>query len=227
MDSVKYKEHRLSEGHSEAEDRKLDFEDLTDDEEVALNLPRKGVEERDPQGEEIRDLTGATVSGAPVTQQEEWFRMEPLHGARPKWNRLGRPTSVIEEPPRSGAEATGGIDDFEVTEGGMRAPAPQLLPPRQDMLGAGVVTPPRRDVDRHGGLRAPGTRLLQKGTQVAPQIFTEARDKDVCPDRRNVPWSPENVFNDTVACLQRVLLSSDTGGPTCCVDRSACCIHVE
>ena len=50
MDSVLDKEQRLSEGHSEAEDRKMDLEDLT---EVALNLPRKGVEERDPPGEEI------------------------------------------------------------------------------------------------------------------------------------------------------------------------------
>ena len=33
------KEQRLSEGHSEAEDRKMDLEELTDDDEVALNLP--------------------------------------------------------------------------------------------------------------------------------------------------------------------------------------------
>ena len=37
---------------------------------------------------------------------------------------------------------------------------------------------------------------------MAPQIFTEARDKDVGPDRRNVPWPPENVLIDTVARLQ-------------------------
>ena len=73
MDSVLDKEQRLSEGHSEAEDRKMDLEDLTDDNEVALNLPQKGVEERDPPGEDIRDLPGATASGAPVTQREEWF----------------------------------------------------------------------------------------------------------------------------------------------------------
>ena len=131
MDSVLDKEQRLSEGHSEAEGRKMDLENLTDDDEVALNLPRKGVEERDPPGEEIRDLPGATVSGAPVTQQEEWFRMEPLHGARPKWNRLGRQTLGIEEPRGLGAEATGGIDGVEATEGGMRAQAPQLPLPRQ------------------------------------------------------------------------------------------------
>ena len=46
---------------------------------MALNLPRKGAEEWDPSGGEIRDLPGA-----PATQEEEWFRMEPLHGGRPK-----------------------------------------------------------------------------------------------------------------------------------------------
>ena len=109
--------------------------------------------------------------------------MEPLHGARPKWNRPGRPTLVIEEPRGLGAEATGGMDGLEATEGGMRAPAPQLPLPRQDTSGAGVVTPPRRDADGHGGLRAPGTRLSNKGTQVTPQIFTEAQDKDGGPVR--------------------------------------------
>ena len=138
MDSVIDKEQRLSESHSEAEDRKMD---IMDDEEVALNLPRKGAEERDLPGEEIRDLLGANVLGAPVTQQEEGFRMEPLHGARPKLSRLVRPTLVIEEPRGLGTEATGGIDGLKATEGGMRAPAPQLPPTRQDMPGAGVVTP--------------------------------------------------------------------------------------
>ena len=183
MDSVIDKDQRLSEGHVEAEDRKLDFEELSDDEEVALHLPRKGADERDPQGLEIRD-----VPGPPVTQREDWFNMEPLHGARPRG---------LE------AEATGVIDDLDTEERG--APAPQLPPPRRDMQGAGVVTPPRKDVDGHGGLRAPGTRLPQRGTRVAPQICTEAREKDVGSDRRNVQGSPENIFIDTMARLQRDL----------------------
>ena len=62
MDSVIDKERRLSEGHSEAEDRKLDFEDLTDDKEVALNLPRKGAEEWDPLGGKKSE----TCRGPPV-----------------------------------------------------------------------------------------------------------------------------------------------------------------
>ena len=67
------------------------------------------------------------------------------------------------------------------------------------------MTPPRRDADRHGGFRAPETRLPHKGTRVASQVFAEARDRDVVPDRWDVPWSPENVLIDTVARLQRDL----------------------
>ena len=115
----------------------------------------------------------------------------------------GRPTSVNEETRGLEAEATGGIDGLDVEERG--APAPQLPPPRRDVQGAGIITPPRRDVDGHGGLRAPGTRLPQRGTLVAPQIFTEARDQDIVADRRNVPWSPENVLIDMVARLQQDL----------------------
>ena len=110
----------------------------------ALHLPRKGADERDPPGVDIRD-----VPGVPVTQREDWFYMEPLHGARPKWNRVGQPTSVTEEPRGLEAEATGGIDGLDTEERG--APAPQLPLPRRDMQGAGVVTPPRRDADGHRG----------------------------------------------------------------------------
>ena len=80
--------------------------------------------------------------------------METLHGARQKWNGPGRPALVIEEPRGLGPAATGGMDGLEATEGGIRAPAPQLPLPRQDTLGAGVVTPQRRDADGHGVLRA-------------------------------------------------------------------------
>ena len=98
-------------------------------------------------------------------------------------------------------EATGGMDGLDVEERG--APAPPLSLLRRDMQEAAVITPLRREVDGHGGLRAPGSRLPPRGTRVAPQIFTEARDKDVGSDRRNVPWSPKNILIDTVARLQR------------------------
>ena len=47
--------------------------------------------------------------------------------------------------------------------------------------------------------------LPPRGTRVAPQIFTEARERDVSSDRQNVPWSPENILIDTVAQLQQDL----------------------
>ena len=68
-----------------------------------------------------------------------------------------------------------------------------------------AVTPPRREVNGHGGLRAPGSRLPPRGTRIPPQIFMEARDRDVSSDRRNVPWSPENILINTVARLQQDL----------------------
>ena len=73
------KDQRWSEGQVEAEDGKLDFEESLDDEEVTLLLPRKGADERDLPGADIRD----------VLVGRDWIHTEPLHGARPKWNRVG------------------------------------------------------------------------------------------------------------------------------------------
>ena len=66
MDSIIDKDQRLSEGPVVAEDRKLDFEELSDDGEVTTHLPRKGADEGDSPGVEIRD-----VPGAPVNQRED------------------------------------------------------------------------------------------------------------------------------------------------------------
>ena len=95
------KDQRLSEGRVEAEDGKLDFEESSDDSEVELLLPRKGANECGPPGADIRDVPEA--SG---TQWEDWSYMEPLNGARPKWNRAGRPSGVPEERTGLEAEAT-------------------------------------------------------------------------------------------------------------------------
>ena len=155
MESVIDKDRRLSEGQVVAEDGKLDFEELSDDEEVTIHLPRKGADECDLPGEGIRDLPGA-----PVTQREDWFNVEPLHGARPKWNQVGRHTLENEKTRGLEAEAPGGLDGLDAEERG--APTPQLPPPRRDVQDFGA-------------------------------------------DRRNVPWSSENVLIDTVARLQQDL----------------------
>ena len=90
-----------------------------------------------------------------------------------------------------GAEATGGMDGSETNGGGRRAPAPKLPPLPTGSTECGGSDTPRRDAD--------------KGTWVASQVLTEARDRDAVPDHRDVPWSPENVLIDIVARLQRDL----------------------
>ena len=85
-------------------------------------------------------------------------------------------------------------------------PAPPLPLYRQNMQEAEGVTPPRREVQGHGGLRVPESWLPPRGIRVAPQIYTESRNEDVGSDRRNVPWSPENILVDMVARLQQDLV---------------------
>ena len=98
------KDQRLEEGRMEDGDGKLILEDSSDDEEVKLLQNRKGADEPDPPGADIPDVPEA--SG---TQREGWLlSTEPLHGARPKWNRVGRPPVVPEQTGALDVEATGG-----------------------------------------------------------------------------------------------------------------------
>ena len=199
MEGVLDEDQRLDEGRVEAEDGKLNYEDFSDDEEVKLLPHQKGADEPDPPGADIRDVP--EESG---TQQEEWLlTMEPLNGARPKWNRVGQPPVVPEQTRGVDAEASGGIVDLNIEHRGALAP---LLPlDRQNMQEAEVVTPLRKEANVYGGLRAPESQLPPRGTGVPPQIFTDARTRDVISDRRNVAWSPENILIDTVARLQQDL----------------------
>ena len=126
----------MSDGHPEVmagKERDIDFGDVTDDGEVELNLPREKEMERDPPGEDVRDLPGDTTSGASVINQEERYRLELPNGARPKWTRPGRTLfSVIEEPRSPGAGATVGADDSEINGDGMGVLDPVSPPFRQD-----------------------------------------------------------------------------------------------
>ena len=74
---------RMSEGNPDAgadEERDMDFRDMTDGEEVELNLPREDAVKRNPPGEDIRDLPGATALVTSATNQEERYRLEPQMG---------------------------------------------------------------------------------------------------------------------------------------------------
>ena len=87
------KDQRLDEGRLEAEDGKLDYEDFSDDEEVKLLPHRKGADEPDPPRTDVRDVPDLSM-----------VMTEPLNGARPKWNRAGRPP-VGPEQTRADAES--------------------------------------------------------------------------------------------------------------------------
>ena len=100
-------------------------------------------------------------------------------------------------------EDTGGKVDYDMERRGVLAPLLPLL--RHNGQEREGVTPSRREVQGHGGLRGPESRVPPRGSRVATQIFTEPRDEDVSSDRRNVPWSPENMWIDTVARMQRDL----------------------
>ena len=79
------KDQKLDEGRVEAMDGKLNYEDSSDDEEVKLLPNQKGADEPDLPGVDIRDVPETSD-----TQREGWLlTTEPLHGARPKWNRAG------------------------------------------------------------------------------------------------------------------------------------------
>ena len=57
-----------------------------------------------------------------VTERDDWSHMGTLLGARPKWNRAGQLSGVINEPGGLEAEALGGKVDQDVEVRG--APAP-------------------------------------------------------------------------------------------------------
>ena len=85
MEGDLIKNQRVDEGRIAAEHGKLDYKDSSEDEEVKLLSRRKGANEPDPPGADIRDVPEASD-----TQRDEWLRRtEPLQGARPKWNKGG------------------------------------------------------------------------------------------------------------------------------------------
>ena len=147
---------------------------MTDDGEVELNLPREDAIEWDPPREDVRIYRGHPASGESLTNQEEWYRLEPPNGARPKWTRPGRPLPVIEELRSPGAGATLGVDGPGMNGGGMRVPAPAL-----PIASAGLT-----------GIEC------RQGDTISFSRFAEARDKDVNSDRR-VSWGGSVNIRDS------------------------------
>ena len=155
------KDQRVDDGRLEAEYVKLDYRDSTDDEEVRLLPHRRGMDEPDPPGSDIRD--GPNTSD---TQRDEWL----LQGARPKWNIGERPPVVNDPTGVLDLEATGGVGGRNVEKHG--TPAPLLPLERQILQEAEVTTPPRG-----GGSRARGpsgsraSSTTRRGTSSASEFY--------------------------------------------------------
>ena len=89
--------------------------------------------------------------------------------------------------------------------GGARGSGSTIATASAEHVGGGRGNATEEGGSGTWGLRAPGSRLPPRGTQVSPQIFTEPRNEDISSDRRNVPWYPENILIDTVARVQQDL----------------------
>ena len=88
------KNQRVDEGRLEAEHGELDYRDSSDDEKIRLLPHRKGTDEHDPPGADIRD-----GSKASDTQRDEWLlKTAPLQGARTRWNKGERPPVIKIRP---------------------------------------------------------------------------------------------------------------------------------
>ena len=98
-------EQQVNDGRLEADHRRLDYRNFTDDEEVTLLPHKRDMVVPDNLGSDIRD--GPDTSD---TQREDWLlQTEPLHGARPRRNKRERPPVVNDRSGVLDLEAAGGV----------------------------------------------------------------------------------------------------------------------
>ena len=80
----------MNDGRLEADHRRLDYMNFTDDQEVTLLPHKRDTDVPHNPVSDVRD--GPDTSD---TQQEDWlFQTEPLHGARPRRNKRERPPVI-------------------------------------------------------------------------------------------------------------------------------------
>ena len=144
----------MDEGRFEANHGKLVYRDSSDKEEIRLFPHRKGADEPDPPGSDIR--VGPT---------------------RPKWNKGEQPPVITDRRGVLDLEATGGVGGRNVEQHG--APTPLLPLELQILQEEEAITPPRRGAHGHGGRQDPEPQSPPVGTRAVPQILTDVRTRDV------------------------------------------------
>ena len=96
-------EQKVNDGRVEADHRRLDYMNCTDDEEVTLLLQKMDTDVPDNPVSNVRD--GPDTSD---TQREDWLlQTEPLHGARPRRNERERPPVINDRSGVLDLEAAG------------------------------------------------------------------------------------------------------------------------
>ena len=117
---TKNMEQKVTDGRLEADHRRLDKRNFTNDEKCTLLSPKRDTDVPDNPASDVRD--GPDMLD---TQGEDWLlQTEPLHGARPRRNQRERPP-VIED--RAGAldlQAAGGVGGRgrKIDQHGIQAP---------------------------------------------------------------------------------------------------------
>ena len=127
----------MNDGRLEADHMRLDYRNVTDDEEVMLLLHKRDPDVRDNPVSDVRD-----GSDTLDTQQEDWLlQTEPLHGARPRRNERERPPVIEDRAVALDLEAAGGVRGRKVDQHGTQAPLLSLE--RQILLEEELTTPLR------------------------------------------------------------------------------------
>ena len=89
------REQKVNDGRLEADHKRFNYRNFTDDEEVTLLPHKRDADVPDNPVSEVRDGPDSLD-----TQREDWLlQMESLHGARPRRNERERPP-VIEDRAR-------------------------------------------------------------------------------------------------------------------------------
>ena len=166
----------MDDGRLDAEHVKLDYRDSTDDEEVRLLSHRRGMDEPEPPGLDICD--------GPNTSDTQRYKMEPLQGARPKWNIGERHPVVNDWTGVLDLEATGGVGGRNMEQ--HENPAPLLPLERQILQEAEVTTLPRGRAHGPGG-HPEGHEQCLRFLRTSDQ-GTSVRTDGMMPGRRQMCW---------------------------------------
>ena len=199
-----------------SEEHEADPADMTDDEEVELNLPREVVEEQVRPRDDIRKPPRAINPDTMVLDQDERHRFEPPNGARSKWPRHGLPLPSILEPRSPGTGAMANVGESGADRRGFGATGQIFSEFQQRRQSAAVETPTRVDLEMHWDFPGLGGQLLGDGTQTNSNPYADVRVRHIYPDqwdqphagrgRQDLIWSPDAFLTaDTVAHIQRDL----------------------